>query len=831
MLTLADGRSVDLGDRDFHVLCLAGDGRIALMRHQGISLVSMDGLITDLAVPSPVNSVTSVSGGLLAGSADGAIRLALDGTVQTRFGAGLTRVKAFGGGAVALDSTGALFDADGKLLGQMPFSEMVDAVEWKGKLCMLARFPDGRMAVGLVDPATGQWAPQDFPLPATPLFLAQQDGKLYVISPGEVMSVAAPVAMGAPDARAGIEAADGGRDLTGRGAVLRPAEDAVDVVLPPPRLGPWASPAYAVRVGNGGWEAAAPGARVRVPRLAWGKSAITVRATLAGLESTATFTVARERPWWARWPAFLLYAAALAAAAWGAIRWRTARLMRRAHELERTVAERTAELKQAQQAREEFFSTLSHEIRNPLNGVVGLCDILDEAPEGAVAARERMLVRTLKGCAGQLRSMLDDVLDFSRIDRGEVQLNEENFELGAAVDGAARAVDAGLAHCTLELPAEPLWLRGDCGKFRQVITNLVSNALKYGVPPAARVTGAAVTDKEGRVRVRVAVFNTGTTVPPAELTRIFAGFARGEDALRRRIPGSGLGLAVSRRMAVAMGGSLAAFSQDGLTEFRLEAVLAASEAPPETAAAAVTPKVSRALAIEDEPYNRLVLGHILGQLGYEVDWAADGASALERVHSGAYDLVLTDFLLPDINGAELARRILAEVAEPKPPVVAVTAYSTPDKIAEARAAGISGFVTKPVSRRKLEAAILGLGAQFQSRRSLDVARSKVACDFSPLLRLADGRRVLAEYAEALPEAWAETVAALAGEKDRAAQAVHAFRSRLLAVHAESAAEQLALLEDAVRAEEKEAADRLVDLLSAMVADVAEAARARALAGI
>jgi signal transduction histidine kinase/CheY-like chemotaxis protein len=824
---LPTGQTIPIAQRDQAVFERLDDGRILARHGDQLRLIGQDGSVEKLNLPFPVNSAAALGNQLLVGSNDGAEVMTTDGRVRAKFGAGFTRVRAAGAHEIAVDSMGDVFNPDGTILGRLPFSEVLSVTEWNGGLAVLARLSDGRFTVGELDLAPFRWRPYDLPLSADPQFVASEAGKLFVISPGEVMAVKDPPEVTAPKIATTITAINDGRDLLAPNSRLGPAEDTVEIALPPARLGPWANPAYAFRVGAGGWQPIAAGARVRVPRLPWGQTAIAVRASIAGLESTASFTIARARPWWARWPAFVLYAGALAFASWAGTRLRTRRLALRARELERIVDERTAELKQAQKAREEFFSTLSHEIRNPLNGVVGLCDILDEAPGGAVAPRERMLVRTLKGCASQLRSMLDDVLDFSRIDRGDIQLHEESFELCSAIEGATRSVDAGLAKCTLELPA-PLWLRGDCGKFRQVLTNLVSNALKYGVPPSARVKAGIVVEPDGRVRIRVSVFNTGHTVPEKELERIFEGFVRGEDALRRRIPGSGLGLAVSRRMAIAMGGSLVAFSRDGLTEFRMETVMTLGEAPID-AVPVNAPKVSRALAIEDEPYNRLVLGHILSQLGYEVDWAVDGSSALERVRSESYDLLLTDYVLPDINGAELAKRILLEVPDPKPPVICVTAYSTPEKIAEARAAGISGFVTKPISRPKLEAAILSLGAQFQPGRSLDVVRSKVECDFSSLLRLNDGSRVLAEYADALLPTWNGTISLLDRDPEEASRAVHAFRSRILAVHANVLNEQLALLEDAVRAGRHAEVRRLVDLTGAMVDDIATAARARALA--
>jgi CheY-like chemotaxis protein len=429
--------------------------------------------------------------------------------------------------------------------------------------------------------------------------------------------------------------------------------------------------------------------------------------------------------------------------------------------------------------------------------------------------------------------MVDDVLDFSRIDRGLITLNAEMFELREAADGAARSIDATLEHCVLELPSSAFWLCGDCGRFRQVVTNLVSNALKYGVPAVARIAVTAE-DAGERVRVGVAVANTGPTLSAEELARVFTGSVRGSDAVRRRIPGSGLGLAVSRKVAETMGGSLLAESADGLTTFRFEVALPVGVPSAEIESPGVAPAAggtSKVLAVEDEAYNRLVLDHMLQHLGYAVDWAADGASALEMAGSESYDLILMDYMLPDTTGPELTRKILAQAKHPKPPVVMVTAHSTHGVMEEARQAGASGFVSKPVTRRKLEAAILSLGGLVSVRRPTDAPR-KVQADFSPLLHLDDGRQMLLGYAETLAVAWAELGERVAQSPDPTAKAkeVHAFRSRILAVHALDLAEHLVLLEDALRGMREEEGIRLFSAISPMIDDLAAAARVAALSG-
>ena len=484
---LPDGKVIPTGDREATFVPLSNGARIATLQTQQVWVVAFDGSVSKLGLPFSVNSIAPADDDILVGSLEGAKRITTDGIVRSKFGTGRTRVFPVGDRGAAIDVAGDLFDAKGRLLGRLPFSEVLSAVEWEDGLVVLARLPDNRFTIGKVQLAPFRWRPFDLPLTATPRFLAAENNQLYVISPRQIMTVTKPLELKAPSAEAIITAVLDGRGLK-EGTRLAASEDAVKVSLPQPRLGPWANPSYAVRVDDGAWQDASPGAEVRLQRLSWGSSVISVKASLAGLESVTSFGIERQWPWWTRWPAMVLYVAGFFMVSWLIVRWRTALFARRARELQIIVDERTAELKQAQQAREEFFSTLSHEIRNPLNGVVGLCDILDEAPGGSVAPRERMLVRTLKGCASQLRSMLDDVLDFARIDRGDIQLHDEAFELGSAIEGAVRAVDAGLTRCTLELPSS-FWLQGDCGKFRQVVTNLVSNALKYGIPPGGARRG------------------------------------------------------------------------------------------------------------------------------------------------------------------------------------------------------------------------------------------------------------------------------------------------------------------------------------------------------
>jgi CheY-like chemotaxis protein len=372
-------------------------------------------------------------------------------------------------------------------------------------------------------------------------------------------------------------------------------------------------------------------------------------------------------------------------------------------------------------------------------------------------------------------------------------------------------VDVAFERTEINQPAEPVWLSGDPLKLRQIVINLVTNALKYGIPSRAAITSRIerAHDAEDDRILTVSVRNTGPTIPPEEIPLLFEAFHRGSAARTSRSPGVGLGLTVSRRIARAMKGDLSVRSSEGVTEFTLRVPLQPAAHPqPILASTNSRPplKVSRALAVEDEQYNRLVLGHTFGQLGYTVDWAADGKTAISMALEGHYDLIFTDWELPDIPGPEVARRILASLPDPKPPIIAVTAYATQDRIRACLEAGISGVVTKPVTRAKMESAIKALGSTLRAKQSLDVTRS--VCDVTPLQRFGEPATVIAEYRSSLLQRWEWVVFTLDVQEATAAYEIHSLRGQALVVNATGLAEQLGLLESAAREERWDDAGRL-----------------------
>ena len=426
-------------------------------------------------------------------------------------------------------------------------------------------------------------------------------------------------------------------------------------------------------------------------------------------------------PWYLRWPSVIAYCVVASGLGYGGYRLRMRRVMRRNLALEALVRARTSELEKANAAKSEFLAMMSHEIRNPMNGVVGLVANLREM---VTAPRERYTLGLLARCAEQLRATVDDVLDFSKIEAGEIDIFPELCSVAGLIRDAI-ALAGGEARFTIEeLPADSVQVRVDAGKVRQILVNYLSNALKYGTPPGGTIS-VLLEDQGGRPRLTLGVRSGGPTIPKDVLDSMFDAFTRGDEA-RRTARGTGLGLAICRKFAERMGGSVGAVSANGETTFYLtlptDATVGMAPAPtlPPPDPARLAP--AKALAIEDEDYNRVVLASILAKMNYTVDWASNGQEAVQLATANGYDVILTDLRLPDTNGCDLTRELLALCPDPKPAVFAVTAYSTREKQQECAAAGMAGFISKPITFEKLQRAIQQWGQNRLGRVSIERSR-------------------------------------------------------------------------------------------------------------
>ena len=365
----------------------------------------------------------------------------------------------------------------------------------------------------------------------------------------------------------------------------------------------------------------------------------------------------------------------------------------------------------ANAAKSSFLATMSHEIRTPLNGVLGMAQAM-EADELSDAQRRRLTVIRSSGEA--LLALLNDVLDLSKIEAGKVELESITFDvapLAAGVEAAFahQAADKGLSFLTLIAPeASGVWL-GDPTRLRQILYNLVSNAVKF----TARGGVSLSVDRQDE-SLRFVVADTGVGVPADKLDMLFDKFSQVDASTTRRHGGTGLGLAICRELAGLMGGRIAVESGVGEgSRFTLTVPLRRSDAAPTPAfEAAGETQTSwgglRLLAAEDNPINQLVLKTLLAQIGVEPTMVENGEEAIAAWEDGDWAAILMDVQLPVMDGVAATREIRrreAALGRPRTPIIALTANAMAHQIEEYAAAGMEGHVAKPIAAASLFTAI------------------------------------------------------------------------------------------------------------------------------
>jgi signal transduction histidine kinase/CheY-like chemotaxis protein len=354
----------------------------------------------------------------------------------------------------------------------------------------------------------------------------------------------------------------------------------------------------------------------------------------------------------------------------------------------------------ANTAKSAFLATMSHEIRTPLNGVIGMAQAMarDELP---AAQRERLTV--IRSGGETLLCLLNDLLDLSRIEAGRLELEDGVVDV-AEIAASAQAAFTALAadkdvHLELDVsPAAQGCWRGDPTRVRQVLYNLVSNAVKFTARGSVRV--AVTHDGEA---LSMAVSDTGPGIPPERLEALFEKFVQADASTTRQFGGSGLGLAICRELAALMGGQVTAISREGEgSTFTLVLPLVRAErrAQPRPAPRAPSSERTglRVLAAEDNPMNQQVLATLLGQLGVDLVLVGDGAQAVEASASDDFDLILMDVQMPVMDGPTATRTIRARerLIGRRTPILALTANAMAHHEAEYVAAGMDGLVAKPI---------------------------------------------------------------------------------------------------------------------------------------
>jgi signal transduction histidine kinase len=361
-------------------------------------------------------------------------------------------------------------------------------------------------------------------------------------------------------------------------------------------------------------------------------------------------------------------------------------------------------------AKSSFLATMSHEIRTPLNGVIGMAQAMerDALPD---AQRQRLAV--IRSGGETLLCLLNDMLDLSRIEAGRLELEEGVVDV-AEIAASAQAAFTSLAadkdiHLEVDVAPEAQGcFLGDPTRVRQVLYNLVSNAVKFTARGSVRI---AVTHDGGALQM--AVSDTGPGIPAERLEALFEKFVQADASTTRQFGGSGLGLAICRELAALMGGEVAAASVEGQgSTFTLRLPLARAQGPAVAKAQAGAAELDnrpglRVLAAEDNPMNQQVLSTLLGQLGVELVMVADGAQAVEATARENFDLILMDVQMPVMDGPTATRAIRARERGTgrRTPILALTANAMAHHQAEYVAAGMDGLVPKPIQLSHLIAEI------------------------------------------------------------------------------------------------------------------------------
>jgi signal transduction histidine kinase/CheY-like chemotaxis protein len=374
------------------------------------------------------------------------------------------------------------------------------------------------------------------------------------------------------------------------------------------------------------------------------------------------------------------------------------------HESERSMLR----LREAERAKSAFFANVGHEIRTPMNGVMGMTDALLGRELGP---DEREMAQIIRSSGQLMLALIDDLLDLSKLEAGRLVLQEEVFPL-ADFTHAVRATWAPLASAKqLQLsvalePSLPAAVKLDQLRLRQVLGNLLSNALKFTERGGVSLRLWA----EGE-RLCCAVDDTGIGISPEQQRRLFGRFVQADEALARRYQGSGLGLALSRELVVHMGGSLDVESElGGGSRFicRLPLVPGTLPRPPQPEPARALRPGLRVLVVDDNAVNRLVAQRLLERNQCVVEAATDGPSALEVLGREAFDVVLMDVHMPGMDGLEVTRRIREGARAPGVRIIGVSASAAAEDVRGCREAGMNDFLAKPMTHDRLLATLLAV---------------------------------------------------------------------------------------------------------------------------
>jgi len=372
----------------------------------------------------------------------------------------------------------------------------------------------------------------------------------------------------------------------------------------------------------------------------------------------------------------------------------------------------------ASRAKSEFLANMSHEIRTPMNAVMGMTSLLRDT---SLTEEQLDCVETIRSSSDHLLAVINNILDFSKIESGKLELESISFNLRECVDTsmelfANETTHKGLHFSSLIEADVPTTVVGDPTRLRQVLTNLIGNAIKFTHKGEVVVSVASESVEKDRTRLHFQVRDTGIGIPEEKLDILFKSFSQVDASMTRKYGGTGLGLAISRHICEAMGGDMWVESTPGVgSTFHFTILVALPVAQTKVVSVVrytanhepVAEQIPlRILLAEDNLVNQKVAGRLLEKLGHRVDVAANGIEVLDALRRQPYNLILMDMQMPEMDGLEATRRIRSEwPADEQPRIVALTAHAHEEAYQMCVASGMDDYVTKPVRLDELAAAL------------------------------------------------------------------------------------------------------------------------------